>query len=90
MALFTLILEYDGGTYISQRRSRSAADALANYVTALRSDLEILNSRSRTTLANAFSGETPAKLEGIRNAWCCSVSVGNKFALLNLIRTAER
>ena len=27
-------------------------------------------------------------IEGIRNVWCCSASVGKKFVLVNILATA--
>jgi len=88
MALFTLILEFDGGTYISQLRAASVARAVAQYPSQLLSNKTVSTLAVRKRLAQSFSTENPVVIEGVQNVWCCSGSAGNKFALLNIVATA--
>jgi hypothetical protein len=43
---------------------------------------------NRRRLADRLSVDQPVAIEGIRNVWCCSASVGKKFALVNIVATA--
>jgi hypothetical protein len=89
MALFTLLLEFDGGTYIAQLRSASARGAVTKYAAQLAKN-EALSTRSiRKRLASGLKQYEPVRIDGIRNVWCCSASLGNKFALLNLVATLD-
>jgi hypothetical protein len=88
MALFTLILEFDGGTYISQFRAASVVHAVAQYPSHLLSNKELCTLAIRKRLVEALSAEKPVAIEGVRNVWCCSAPVGKRFALLNIVGTA--
>ena len=90
MALFTVILEFDGGTYISQFKASSPDDAAvkhADYLVGLRG---MSTPTSRKRLADRLSAEKPVAIEGARNVWCCSALVGRKPALVNIVATAYR
>ena len=88
MALFILFLEFDGGTYISQFRGASVQDAVARYPSRVVDNNAISTFSLRKRLAEALSPEEPVAIDGVRNVWCCSASVGKKFALLNVVATA--
>jgi hypothetical protein len=88
MALFTFVLEFDGGTYISQFRAPSAHKAVAEYLSRLLRDKGVATFPIRRRLAAALSAETPVTIEGVRNVWCCCASMGKRFALLNIVATA--
>jgi hypothetical protein len=86
MALFTVVLEFDGGTYISQVRAASAHLAAIKHVALLASNKTIGPTRKR--LAVRLAGDKPVGIKGLRNVWCCSATVGKKFALVNIVATA--
>jgi hypothetical protein len=88
MALFTLVLEFDGGTYISQFRAPSVHRAVAEYTSRLMRNKVVSPLLVRRRLADALSAESPVAIEGVRNVWCCSTSIGKKFVLLNIVATA--
>jgi hypothetical protein len=88
MALFTLLLEFDGGTYISQFRAPSVHRAIAQYPSRLMRDKVVSSLPVRRRLVDALSAESPVGIQGVRNVWCCSTSIGKKFALLNIVATA--
>jgi hypothetical protein len=88
MALFRLVLEFDGGTYISQFRAPSVQRAVVEYTSRLMRDKVVSSLSVRQRLADALSAESPVAIEGVRNIWCCSTSIGKKFALLNIVATA--
>ena len=90
MPLFTFVLEFAGGTYISQLRAHSVARAVTLYTSELVRNKAVSTLSVRKRLADALSAERPLAVDSVRNVWCCSTSVGGKFALLNVVATMER
>jgi len=90
MALFTVVLEFGGGTYVSQFKAASAHAAAVKHAAHLRSIKGISRPSERKRLADRLSLEQPIAIRGIRNVWCCSASVGRRFALVNIVATAGR
>jgi 3-deoxy-D-manno-octulosonic-acid transferase len=88
MALFTVVLEFGGGTYISQFKAASAHAAAVKHAAHLISIKGISTSSDRKRLADRLSLEQPVAIQGIRNVWCYSASVGRKFALMHVVATA--
>jgi hypothetical protein len=89
MALFTVVLEFDGGTYISQFRARSVGRAVAKFASQLVGDKAFCTLEARRRLAEGLSGEKLVAIVGVRNVWCCFVSVGRKGALVNIVTTSD-
>jgi len=88
MALFTVILEFGDGTYISQFKAASANAAAVKHAAHLIGVKGMCTPSNRKRLADCLSLEQPIAIQGIRNVWCCSASVGRKFALVNIVATA--
>lgn len=88
MALFTFILEFDGGTYISQVHAASVRGAVTQHASHVVSNKAVAAASVRRRIADGLSAQKPVALDGMRNVWCCSTSVGKKFALLNIVATA--
>ena len=88
MALFTVVLEFDGGTYVSQFKAASASAAAVKHAAHLISFNAMSTPSNRKRLADRLSLEQPVAIQGIRNVWCCSASVGRKFALVNIVATS--
>lgn len=88
MPLFTVILEFDGGTYISQFQASSAYAAArmhAQYLVDIKG-MDTLSNRMR--LAEHLSQERPVPIGGVRKVWCSSASLRGKLALVNIVATA--
>jgi hypothetical protein len=88
MALFTVILEFDGGTYISQFQASSPDDAAVKHADYLVGLKGMSTPTNRRRLADSLSLENPVAIEGMRKVWCCSASLGRKLALVNIVATA--
>jgi len=88
MASFTMILEFDGGTYISQCQASSPDDAAAKHVDYLVGLNGMSTLTVRRRVADRLAQERPVAIEGVRKVWCCSASVGKKLALVNIVATA--
>ena len=88
MALFTVILEFDGGTYISQFHASSPKNAAMKHSANLIGTKGMSTPRIRRRLAEQLTSELPIAIHGIRRVWCCSASVGKRLALVNIVATA--
>ena len=89
MALFTVVLDYAGGTYIEQVRSASAAGAAKRWARDLvEEQIKGLGSAGKAELCDQLGDDSPVALTGLTNAWCQTASVNGKLALINLIKTA--
>ena len=88
MALFTVILEFDGGTYISQFHASSPKNAAMKHSAHLVEIKGMSTLAIRRRLADRLSSEVPIAIAGIRRVWCCSASVEKRLALLNIVATA--
>ena len=88
MALFTVALEFGGGTYISQFKAASAHAAAVQHAAHLISIKSMSTPSDRKRLAELLSIEQPIAIRGVRNVWCCSATVGRRFALVNIVATA--
>lgn len=89
--LFTFVLDYAGGTYVSQYRGRSRREALLRWLAGEPRTLEELVKHPISHQLAAALAERGrlVPLEGLQNAWCCSASLPRGLALLNVIKTAE-
>ncbi|MBI3651800.1 MAG: hypothetical protein HY231_12340 [Acidobacteria bacterium] len=90
MALYTFIMEYAGGTYISQVRSQSPESAIKKWLKNLVNDSPLeLSAKIKIELEQELSDEVPTPIEGISKTWCISSSVQKKMVLVNVVQTHE-
>ncbi len=86
--LFTIVCEFDGGSYVSQVRGRDEQQALAAW-----SDL-LLNSRPMGEDADRIATkvldnpDAPTPLAGLEGAWCWTADVDGRLVLANIILSA--
>jgi hypothetical protein len=88
MALFTVVLEFNGGTYISQFRVVSPRAALKKYAAQVVGNTAIGQLPTRRRLADQLKADEPIAIEGVHGVWCCSAVIGRKGALVNIVKTA--
>jgi hypothetical protein len=92
MALFTFILGYRGGTYISQVEAEEVKRALSKWVDEV--DLDVmfgLTNRSREHFRASFTEFEfhPVAISEVLNVWCVSTVVRGKFASVNIVKTEK-
>lgn len=88
MGLFTFLLEYDGGTYISQVRGNSPSAALKKWTAEFR--VAGLTKARREELVRGLTGDVLTAISGARGVWCLSATCGRKLALMNIVETTEK
>jgi hypothetical protein len=86
-SFFTVIVEFGGGTYISQVYALGPAEALTGWIAA-QSDADLFSWKlSRIEMIKRFAEDSPHALDGLQNIWCMSASLANGLALANIIKT---
>ena len=87
MQTYTVLLDYAGGTYVSQCTATDAWQALRTWVSGLHEN-EAAGAISEE-VAEAFDGEMgrPVHIQGLKNAWCATASAKSGLAIANIIET---
>ena len=88
MPFYTFIMEYAGGTYISQVAAPSEKSASVKWARQLTaSDVQGLGVNGKESLIQQMKDQSPVPLTGTVNAWCTSALIRGKSALINLVQT---
>ena len=94
MNLYTVIMEFEGTTSVSQTTASTVVEALALWADGLRQPENYgLSSASAHRLFDCIREEKDVKPVGIRetvNVWCTTVLAGDSLALLNIVKTSRR
>lgn len=88
--LFTVVCDYDGGTYISQVAAPDERAAAANWAKAFREEKKAPKGAKRITkdVLGRLDTDPPTLLEGLSGVWCVTALARDKLALINIIRSA--
>jgi hypothetical protein len=84
--LFTFILEFGGGTYITQAEADDVSSASVKWLAALTSAELKEWGLSREALQESLD-EGLVALDGVRYVWCGGGLAGKKSILLNVVAT---
>ncbi len=87
MALFTFVLDYCGGTYLSQVESEDFTAAPRRWANELNFGKGAQS--VKTQLMPLIDLETPVPVEGLVNTWCLTFTVQNKLAIVHYCQTVE-
>lgn len=89
MHLYTILLDYAGGTYVAQTWATDEDTAVLNWRDKLRAG-RIADAVSEE-IAAAFEGplERPVPLSELAGVWCVSVNARQGLALVNIVKTAS-
>jgi hypothetical protein len=90
MSLFTIVLDYRGGTYIHQVRAASALTACRKWARELSvADIYNLGRTGKEDMVTQLENDKAIPLEDAKNAWCFCVTARGKLALINVIKTDQ-
>ena len=90
MSLFTVIMEFNEGTFVSQIRDTSPAKSLIKWAKKLDiDDIPGLGPKLKEQLLNSFNDteHAPVLLDGMKNVWCTCVTLTGKLLLVHIIKT---
>lgn len=88
-SIYTLLVDYDGGTYISQWSATTPKRALMEWACSF--DFSVIP-RVRNSWLDGFRErlpmENPTRISGTTGVWCAGELLGNKLILINIVRTS--
>ena len=93
--LYTVVMDYRSGTYISQVKARSVDTALRVWTEHLDiSGVAGLGRRRKAELIGEIKKqvsrrEAPVPLDGVVNTWCASAATSGGLVIVNIIATAR-
>ena len=89
MNLYTLVLDFHGGTYISQFDAGTAVDAVGAWCRELQDEQllgEVSSDVAEGIMIDAIENRL-VEVDGLHGAWCAAATVEGNLALLNVIIT---
>ncbi|GAB1255770.1 hypothetical protein NBRC116494_02720 [Aurantivibrio plasticivorans] len=91
MALYTLVMDFDGGTYICQAHSDDRQHAPFECIKAWDTQgvEHIISRADKAELLSQLDEEYFVPVAGLNNVWCGQVTLSGVSATLNLIRTDD-
>jgi hypothetical protein len=88
MPLYTFVLDFAGGTYISQVNAPSTTSASVKWAKELDIfGLKGVGRKNKESLINQMKEEEPQRLDGLINAWCVTATLRGGLALINIVQT---
>jgi hypothetical protein len=87
--LYTVILDFQGGTYISQVPASSPKEAARLYTRTITKSEADAWKVDLSRLKALFRDCEPVPLKDLLNAWCVSGEIGGHLVLMNIIQTVQ-
>src|SRR5436190_19720752 len=88
MALYTFVMDYNGGTYIAQVRASSPTIAVGKWARELdQNAVHGIRAKSKAKLIRQMKDEMLSPVTGVLNTWCVSTILLGKLALIHLVKT---
>jgi hypothetical protein len=87
--LYTVVLDYKGGTYIGQAPGDSTTAALSHWVSRIRDEELAEWGITRDELSKIARSDEAVPLNGCLNVWCLSGSTNDGLVLINVIATDQ-
>jgi hypothetical protein len=88
---FTIILDFKGGTYISQVIADSPKAALICWSKCLETDVIAgLGKKKKKQITEKTISEDVVSLNDVTNVWCATFLLGKNFALVNIVQTVTK
>jgi hypothetical protein len=87
MSLFAFVMDWQGGTYISQVEGETVKGATLCWARALDpKGIPGFGKRSKEVLIVDLEAETPVEIDGTVSVWCVTALVRGHLALVNVMR----
>lgn len=87
MDRYTFVMEFRGGTYISQVEAESLALAIEKWSNSVDTkQIRHLGSIGKSTLIKKLQSEDPTPLQGLDDVWCLAASIKSGFTMINIIK----
>ena len=93
MDLYTIFLEFRGGTYIKQVRAIDLNEALDCWAQNIDvhsiSNFGYVSKQQLIELMPGRLGQGPIALDRAKNVWCTSARLATGYALIHIVKTLE-
>lgn len=89
MNLYTMVLDFHGGTYITQFDAATAVDAVTAWCDELQEEQllgEVSSDVAEGIMIDAVENQL-VEVEGLHGVWCAATTAAGALALLNVIIT---
>ncbi len=88
MSFFTFLLEYSGGTYLSQIAASSPDNA---FVIGARNlnfrDISDFDKEAKESLIVQMETDSIAPVDGLSNVWCNTATLNGNLAFVHIVQT---
>ena len=81
--LYSLIMDFEGGTYVSQGHGNTELEGLTNCVVNL-DEIEGLDTED---IISEISDDVAIEIDGMESVWCFSALYHEKLVLMHLVAT---
>jgi hypothetical protein len=88
MHLYTIMLDYAGGTYVAQTAAADEGTAVRDWISRLGSDRIAGAVSEEVAAAFEDTEDGPVTLHELVGVWCASATAIQGLALINVVRTA--
>jgi hypothetical protein len=88
---YTFIMDYLGGTYISQVKASSIREAMSKWLRGLKiEEIEKFTREDQESLIkHDFEDEEPVLITGIKNVWNFNIRTRKGFGVVHFVKTAS-
>ena len=91
MPLFTVLMEFKGGTYLSQLRAPSPDAALEKWARGLEvKNIEGMTAAIKRQFVEWLPEARPTAVAGLKSTWCSGFVARTSSALVHIFRTTDR
>ena len=89
MNLYTFILEYKGGTYISQCKAKDVLRAIKKYSKLIVNHELLPGSLLRDAIDEEVKNYSPTPVSGLVGVWVVTPIIKKEMAIINIIESKE-
>jgi hypothetical protein len=88
MPFYTFLMEFEGGTYISQVEAASPKAACLKWAKGLNAEvIPGFGQSSKVTLVEEMKAEKPVPIQNTFGVWCASALVRGRLVLATFVQT---
>ncbi|KPM77842.1 MULTISPECIES: hypothetical protein [unclassified Pseudoalteromonas] len=89
--LYTFLMDWNGGTFISQSRGDNIQEATKGWLNQLSIEEIKTSERSLSLFKSSLQDDLqPIAIEGNTSVWCLSEFISGELAIINIIATLEK
>jgi len=92
MNLYTYLLEFRNGTYITQVSANTVQQSMPKWINHLKAEfdeIKYLNNQSILEIEQELTEEQPILLKGKQSVWCLSFTIKQGVGLVNIVETVH-